>query len=86
MQELNRQEIMDLKGKLTGKRSQGELITLRVYDYEEMWKMCPRDAKTLAAWALYEGLNRSGLIQEELRKRKRIPTFEPDSDDEKSLD
>jgi ADP-sugar diphosphatase len=56
---------------LTGVRSQGEMITLRVCDYEELWKLCPRDGKTLAAWALYEGLNRAGLIQEELRKRRK---------------
>ena len=61
---------MDLRGKLTGSRKQGEMIRLRVCDYEELWKLCPRDAKTLAAWALYEGLNREGKIQEELRKRR----------------
>jgi hypothetical protein len=64
---------MDLRGKLTGKTSQGEMITLRVCDYEELWKLCPRDAKTLAAWALYEGLSREGVIQKELRKRKKRP-------------
>ncbi|KAB2109042.1 hypothetical protein AG0111_0g3488 [Alternaria gaisen] len=68
--ELNRQEIEDLRGKLTGSTSQGEMIRLRVCDYEELWKLCPRDAKTLAAWALYEGLNREGKIQEELQKRR----------------
>jgi len=66
--ELNRQEIMDLRGRLTGTRKQGEMITLRVCDYEELWKLCPRDAKTLAAWALYEGLNREGKIEPELVK------------------
>ncbi|KAI4950412.1 hypothetical protein J4E91_004294 [Alternaria rosae] len=66
--ELNRQEIMDLRGKLTGIRKQGEMIKLRVCDYEELWKLCPRDAKTLAAWALYEGLNREGKIEPELLK------------------
>lgn len=73
--ELDRQEIMDLRGKLTGERRKGEMITLRLCDYEELWKVCPRDAKTLAAWALYEGLNRTGVIQEELRKRKKRSGF-----------
>jgi len=59
---------MDLRGRLTGTRKQGEMITLRVCDYEELWKLCPRDAKTLAAWALYEGLNREGKIEPELVK------------------
>jgi len=44
------------------------LITLRVCDYEVLWKEGARDAKTLGAWALYEGLNRSGQIEERLRE------------------
>jgi hypothetical protein len=35
-QALDRQEIEDLKDKLTGERHQGEMITLRVCDYEEL--------------------------------------------------
>ncbi|PSN69910.1 hypothetical protein BS50DRAFT_519392 [Corynespora cassiicola Philippines] len=51
--ELDRQEIEDLRGKLTGKRSgDGEMIRLRVCDYEDLWREGARDAKTLAAWAL----------------------------------
>ena len=68
--ELDRQEIEDLRGKLTGKRTQGEMITLRVCNYEDLWREGARDAKTLAAWALYEGLNRAGTIQEELMRRR----------------
>jgi len=68
--ELDRQEIEHLRGKLTGERTQGEMITLRVCDYEDLWKEGARDAKTLAAWALYEGLNRAGVIQEELKNRR----------------
>ena len=70
--ELDRQEIEDLRGKLTGNKRQGELITLRVCDYEDLWREGARDAKTLAAWALYEGLNRSGVIQEELVRRRKV--------------
>jgi ADP-sugar diphosphatase len=73
--ELDRKEIESLKGKLTGLRKQGEMITLRVCDYEVLWKEGARDAKTLGAWALYEGLNRSGQIEEKL-KEIRIGTFE----------
>ncbi|KAF2649659.1 nudix hydrolase 14 [Lophiostoma macrostomum CBS 122681] len=67
--ELDRQEIEDLRGKLKGVRTQGEMITLRVCPYEDLWKEGARDAKTLAAWALYEGLNRAGVIQDEMKKR-----------------
>ncbi len=56
---LDRQEIEDLKGKLTGLRTQGEKIKVRILDYEKLWKVGARDAKTLAAWSLYEALKRS---------------------------
>ncbi|KAF1949898.1 hypothetical protein CC80DRAFT_497123 [Byssothecium circinans] len=71
--ELDRQEIEDLRGKLMGQRRQGEMITLRLCDYEDLWREGARDAKTLAAWALYEGLNRAGVIQGELMQRKKKP-------------
>jgi hypothetical protein len=75
IKELDRQEIEDLKNKLTGQRAQGEMITLRVCDYEELWQHGARDAKTLAAWALYEGLNRQGLIEaERVNMRMRLHT------------
>jgi len=69
--ELDRQEIEELRDKLTGKRMAGELIGLRICDYEDLWREGARDGKTLAAWSLYEGLNRSGVMQAELRKRRR---------------
>lgn len=59
---LGRTEIEDLKGRLTGLRAQSEFITLRMCNYEELWKEGARDAKTLAAWALYEGLKRAGKL------------------------
>jgi ADP-sugar diphosphatase len=58
-----------LRGKLTGERRQGEMITLRVVGYEDLWREGARDAKTLAVWALYEGLNREGAIKQELDRR-----------------
>ena len=67
--EMDLQEIESLKGKLTGKKTQNEMIRLHVRDYEDLWKEGARDAKTLAAWALYEGLNRSGVLPS-YRKRR----------------
>lgn len=69
--EMDRQEIEDLRGKLTGLRKQDEMITLRVKPYEDLWKEGARDAKTLAAWALYEGLNRSEILEKHLWDLKR---------------
>jgi ADP-sugar diphosphatase len=56
---LDRQEIENLRGKLTGLRTQGEKITVRILDYELLWRVGARDAKTLAAWSLYEALKRA---------------------------
>lgn len=58
--ELERSEIDDLRGKLTGLRAEGEKITIKLVKYEELWRYGVRDGKTLAAWALYEGLKREG--------------------------
>lgn len=69
--ELDRMEIEELRGRLTGVRKQDEMITLRVRPYEDLWKEGARDAKTLAAWALYEGLTRSGIL-EKYWKEKRL--------------
>ena len=66
--ELDRKDVENMKGKLTGERDQSELITVRVTEYENLWREGARDAKTLSAWALYEGLNRAGVIEEELQK------------------
>ncbi|CAI9625635.1 unnamed protein product [Alternaria burnsii] len=66
--DLDRKEIVALKGKLTGERAKDELITLRIHDYEVLWREGARDAKTLAAWALYEGLNRVGKIEARLKE------------------
>lgn len=56
---LDRQEIEDMREKLTGLRKRGEMITLKLLNYEELWKVGARDAKTLAAWSLYEALKRA---------------------------
>ncbi|KAJ5099507.1 hypothetical protein N7532_006508 [Penicillium argentinense] len=57
-----RKEIEELQGKLTGLREHGEKITLKVVPLEDLWKEGLRDGKTLAAWALYKGLQQEGRI------------------------
>lgn len=57
-----RKEIEGLQGKLTGLRDHGEKITLKVVPLEDLWKEGLRDGKTLAAWALYQGLKEAGEI------------------------
>ncbi|ROV93499.1 hypothetical protein VSDG_06743 [Cytospora chrysosperma] len=72
--ELDRQEIEDLRGRLTGERTQDEMITLHIRDYEDLWREGARDAKTLAAWALYEGLSRSGELRGYQRQKRESST------------
>ena len=60
---MDRHEIENMKGKLTGIRKEGEQITVRILDYEELWKVGARDAKTLAAWSLYGALKRAKTPQ-----------------------
>jgi ADP-sugar diphosphatase len=52
-----------MRGKWTGLRAQGAQITLRLVKYEELWREGARDAKTLAACALYERLKIGGAIE-----------------------
>lgn len=56
--EMDRLQIENLKGKLTGIRTEREKITVRLLDYERLLEVGARDAKTLAAWSLYEYLKR----------------------------
>lgn len=56
-------QINELRGKLTGVND--ENIRVKLVRYEELWKEGARDAKTLAAWALYEGLTREGRLDED---------------------
>jgi ADP-sugar diphosphatase len=60
--EMAAEEIEGLRGKLTGLRDHGEKITLKIVKLKELWKFGARDAKTLAAIALYEGLKREGKL------------------------
>ena len=58
---MSENRINAMKGNLRGVGR--EKITVRLVKYEELWKEGARDAKTLAAWALYEGLIREGKIK-----------------------
>ncbi|CAN1186167.1 Nudix hydrolase 14, chloroplastic [Linum perenne] len=53
--------ITQLQGKETGLRDHGEMIKVRVVDYETLWRMTS-DAKALMAIALYEMAKKQGLL------------------------
>jgi ADP-sugar diphosphatase len=57
--ELDRLDIEEMKEKLSGLKTQGEKINLKILDYEKLWLVGARDAKTLVAWSLYEALKRA---------------------------
>lgn len=57
-----RSELKEWTGRLTGLRSEGEKITLKVVPMKDLWKEGARDAKCLAAVALWEGLRREKLL------------------------
>ena len=57
-----RSQLNEMEGKLTGLRSHGEKITLQLAKLGDVWKVAGRDAKALAAVALYQGLKREGKI------------------------
>jgi len=57
-----RGHLKEWTGKLTGLREEGEKITLKLVRLEDLWLEGARDAKALAAWALWEGLKRNGKL------------------------
>lgn len=59
---LTKEKMQELNGKATGLRNEGENITLKLVPLEDLWKEGGRDAKALAALALYEGLKREGNL------------------------
>jgi 8-oxo-dGTP pyrophosphatase MutT (NUDIX family) len=61
-QVMPRPEIERLRGKLTGNRTDGEKIQVGLVEYKDLWREGARDAKTLAACALYENLVREGVL------------------------
>ena len=59
---VKREKINQWTGRLTGLRDHGEKITLKCVKLNQLWREGGRDAKALSAWAMYEGLRRSGKI------------------------
>lgn len=57
-----RSQLKEWSGKLTGLRDEGEKITLKLVRMTDLWKEGARDAKCLAAVALWEGLKREGKL------------------------
>ena len=57
-----RSQLQEWTGKLTGLRNDGEKITLKLVKLEDLWREGARDAKALSAWALWDGLRRSGRL------------------------
>jgi len=51
---VTREQLDDLEGKLTGNIEEGEMITLKIIQYKELWRVA--DSKALSAMAIYEGL------------------------------
>lgn len=51
-----------LSGQLAGLRARGELITVTLCKYEEVWREGARDPKALSALTLYEGLKKARRI------------------------
>lgn len=56
-------DINDLRDQCRG--VDNEQIMVKLVQYDEVWREGARDAKTLAAWALYEGIQRFGLLRED---------------------
>jgi ADP-sugar diphosphatase len=59
---LPKEDLDNLRGKLTGLREEGEKITLKLVPLDELWIEGGRDAKALAALTLYEGLRKMGNL------------------------
>lgn len=57
-----RAQLAEWEGKLTGLREDGEKITLKLVKMKDLWRVGARDAKALAAVALWEGLRREGKV------------------------
>lgn len=58
---VDKDTIAQLRGKQTGLRDHGELITVRVVPYRELWQLTT-DAKVFMAIALHEMASRVGLL------------------------
>lgn len=70
---LTRRHMNWLKGKATGLRDEGENITLKLVPLNRVWREAGRDAKALAAIALYDNLKKEGQIPEAPRETEAAP-------------
>lgn len=70
---LTRRHMDWLKGKATGLRDEGENITLKLVPLNKAWREGGRDAKALAAIALYDNLKKEGQIPEVPREAEAEP-------------
>lgn len=59
---MSRKNLESLQSRKTGLRDQGEVITLKIVPFNDLWREGGRDAKCLAALGLYENLKRVGNI------------------------
>ncbi|KAL0475360.1 NUDIX family hydrolase [Neurospora intermedia] len=57
-----RDTLSDWTGRLTGLREHGEKISLKLIKMQDLWREGARDAKSLAAVALWESLRREGKL------------------------
>ncbi|KAI8674296.1 Nudix hydrolase domain-containing protein [Fusarium keratoplasticum] len=57
-----REQLKEWSGRLTGLRSHGEKITLKVVPMRDAWREGARDAKCLAALALWQGLRQEKKV------------------------
>lgn len=57
-----RDTLEEWTGRLTGLRDEGEKITLKLVPMRDLWREGRRDAKALAALALYEASRRAGRL------------------------
>ena len=62
LKRIPRDQMREWEGKLTGLRDEGEKITLKLCPLDKLWRVGGRDAKVLAAWALYQGLRGDGKL------------------------
>jgi len=75
-EEVTRDRLQDLKGKLTGDREHGETITLKIVPLRDLWKEAP-DAKALSALQLYEMLKNHPLIVDKRNRLSVKKTYKP---------
>jgi len=59
---VSREELKGWQGRLTGLRSEGEKITLKIVPWKDVWREAGRDSKALVATLLYEKLKAEKLI------------------------